>query len=311
MDYNTDLFLGFTWNGVHSSVFETFITTDGEGLKFHNAPSVSNGFATPMFENKHYYTGTSYQRKSITLELAANGLTIAQYRKMLDWLKPGEVGFLQFDSDDYYGYKCVISNIGDGKKHFISGSTPKNYTYLIQFSVTFETVDNYAKSKYINILTAPNINGSIESGAAYNDEGKIELKLTTTIVSPTKTILIEFYNRGDVKNPFVLYCSGLKGDIKLVKEPSLENKTILFISPVLPSGVEIDLEYDSLSGVVYSAGKTIEQLVIQNNYVVSSKIAESGVFIEQIENDISEKFELTVDEGAEVIIAFDKKTFIV
>lgn len=272
-----------------------------------------------MFENKHYYVGTSYQRKNITLELAADSISIKEHRKMLEWLKPGVVGFLQFDSEDFYGYYCVISSLGDSKKYVVSGSNPADYEYLVQFTITFETVENYAVSKYKNIVTAPADGGEVVSGEAYNIDGFKELVVSTLAIDDSKKrVKISFYNRGDLENPFIIYINNIKNQgnsptkIELKKTTGGSNETVLYIEPQIPSTASFDLQYDSLSGIVFSAGGTIEQLVLQDNYVVSSKISKNNVFISPIsETDPPEDFELVINLSAEVVVSFDKKTYIV
>jgi hypothetical protein len=93
----TDKYLGFKYNNKHSREFNAFIINDGEDLKFSNAPSFSNEFATTMFGNKTYFLGTRVENREIGFSVGLINVSFDKYREFLNWLDIHSRGVLSFD----------------------------------------------------------------------------------------------------------------------------------------------------------------------------------------------------------------------
>lgn len=146
-----DEFMGFYWNGKHSSDYNCFIVNKGD-LKFSNFPSFSNSFISPAFQNISYYTGTSVGQKTFSISLCINRLTLQEYNAFLKWLNYNEISTLAFDFDQYYVYNAKLSAMTESTKYVVGhtfSNNKKQNLYMCTLDVTFQCIGApYAYSKY-------------------------------------------------------------------------------------------------------------------------------------------------------------------
>lgn len=139
-----DNYTGFTWNNIHSSRYNCFIENTGH-LNFEPAPSFSNNFINPMFQNRNYYTGMQSQTKKVQLKLVFYQLTLADLNEAMEWLNRTKISDLLFDYEPYWKYCCKLASIGTMEK-YVDGYTIDRNTgyrqdlYIGRVDVTFETV---------------------------------------------------------------------------------------------------------------------------------------------------------------------------
>lgn len=141
----TDPHLFFTFNGTYSRNCNLFIVNDnkGGGTKFVASPDNTVSFATPDYQNNTYYLGTTKKQKTFKHTVAANMLSQHEVQQILQWLKVGEVGFLSYDTNPYWGWDVVVTSVGDVSQYEASDGS------IIEFAVEFKTINDWhARSNY-------------------------------------------------------------------------------------------------------------------------------------------------------------------
>jgi hypothetical protein len=111
-----DEFTTFSWGGVDAfDAFGAFIINDKKGsLKFYNGPGFSNEYATPQFDNASgHLQGVSFKRQTIDFTIGVYWFSIEDYRKLLKWLDPLKVDYLQFGFSPNYRYDVKLAKRAD------------------------------------------------------------------------------------------------------------------------------------------------------------------------------------------------------
>ena len=140
--YYEDCYMYFTFNGIHSSVYNLFIQSKND-LKIENTIGAKSSFVSAAFQEGNYYTGTEKTQKTFKRKCAAEGLTLSQYKAMMKWLTVGTTGFLVFDSNPYWGWTVVLDTVGDAT--FMDGAN----NLVVEFELTFKTIGTYlARNRY-------------------------------------------------------------------------------------------------------------------------------------------------------------------
>ena len=201
--YYEDKYMYFTFNNIHSSKYNLFMKNSGSDLKFINNANSSSQFINPQYQNRAYYSGTNSPQKTFPLDVAAEGLTLHQYKEMMLWLKAGELGFLVFDSNPYWGWDVVLDKADDATYYEKSDGT-----LIVEFKVTFKTVGTtLARSVWpsyfrVNSENASNKYTLIDSSCG-NEYGVPEIVPFSNVkFTLTKKTLIFFDKLDTVKDYF-------------------------------------------------------------------------------------------------------------
>ena len=104
-------YLGFTFDGHHSSEFGLLVVSDGDRYHQSLSPSFSDTVLSVPGKNGGYYFGTQLQMKDFTIRCAFDDMTSHMLHKIQNWLYPNKVGWLIFDETPYKKYKVKLSNI--------------------------------------------------------------------------------------------------------------------------------------------------------------------------------------------------------
>lgn len=140
--YNNDKYLYFSFNGVHSSEYNLFITNKDD-LTIENSVGESSEYVSALFQEGSYYAGTKKTQKTFKRKCAAEGLTLSQYKRMMRWLTTGTTGFLVFDNNPWWGWTVVLDSVGD------ASIMERSDKLLVEFDITFKTVGPYfARNRY-------------------------------------------------------------------------------------------------------------------------------------------------------------------
>ena len=133
--YN-DEYMYFSFGGQHSSKYHLFMQNNKQ-LTIENSVGASSEYSNAMLQEGTYYLGTSRKQKTFKRKCAADGLTLEDYRRMMDWLTVGSTGELVFDSDRYWGWTVVLDNVGD------AAFWGNNNNLTVEFELTFKTIGTY------------------------------------------------------------------------------------------------------------------------------------------------------------------------
>lgn len=133
--YNDD-YMNFTFKGIHSSIYNLFIQNSKE-LTIENTVGASSEYVNALLQEGTYYLGTSRKQKTFKRKCAAEGLTLEQYKGMMQWLTVGTTGELVFDSNKFWGWTVVLDTVGDAT--FVGN----NEFLIVEFELTFKTIGTY------------------------------------------------------------------------------------------------------------------------------------------------------------------------
>lgn len=108
--YKSTDFIGFTFNGQHSSNFNIYSVSDGSRYQSDLIPSPNDYSEKIPGGVGEVYFGTDLDSKEFPLSIAYDNLTERQIRAMRQWLAPEVVGELIFDEHPYKVYIAKVTN---------------------------------------------------------------------------------------------------------------------------------------------------------------------------------------------------------
>lgn len=144
-------FLGFTYNGRHSSELGIVRINTGNRAEMPLSPSFKDSTAEVPGGKGLYYFNTQIQQRQFTINFAYDDLTEKDVRELREWLNPLEQGELIFDEEPYKAYT-------------VKPNTQPKLSYLVfNKEITTETFKLYEPSTVKS------------SGRVYKGEGAIGL----------------------------------------------------------------------------------------------------------------------------------------
>lgn len=146
-----DEYTDFTFNGKTSEQMKVWITNSRD-IQFRLTPEFTDTFVSPAFSNSQVLTGTNITKSTFQLKCIAIDVSMGEWRAIQRWLSPDAVGRLEFNFnyDTYYNAKVSKSITG---KSFVKGGYDKllGDLYIVEFTVDFTTVDDYAALGPVNV----------------------------------------------------------------------------------------------------------------------------------------------------------------
>ena len=103
-------FLGFTFNGKHSSEFGLTVVSPGGFYQENMFSSFEDKTVQVNGKEGVYYFGTEIKTKDFSIQLAFDHLTSENYRKIKEWLSPKKIAKLIFDERPYKYYWVKVSS---------------------------------------------------------------------------------------------------------------------------------------------------------------------------------------------------------
>ena len=114
-----DEFTTFSWGGYDAfDNFGAFIINEKKGsLKFYNGPGFSNEYTKPQFDTQGgFLQGVTFNKQTISFTIGVYWISIEDYRKLLYWLNPMKIDYLQFGFNKDYRYDVKLSKISDSTR---------------------------------------------------------------------------------------------------------------------------------------------------------------------------------------------------
>lgn len=145
-----DEYTDFTFNGVKSSQMKVWITNNKD-LQFRLTPEFSDTFLTPSFGNTQILNNTNITKSTFSLKCIAIDVTMQDWRAIQGWLSPTAVGRLSFDFNVGTYYNAKIDKSISGTSFIKSGDRNLSDRYIIEFTVGFTTVGDYAALGEVNV----------------------------------------------------------------------------------------------------------------------------------------------------------------
>ena len=196
-------FIGFTFNGVHSSDMGIIRTSDGSRFNENLLPASTDKTVQIPGGDGTYYFGSNYTQRQIPISIATDELTETQFRQLKQWLGDKQIHPLVFDEAPYKTYMVKTSSIPTLK--FIcfdnitknNGEIVVNRVYKGEGSLQFIAYFPFARctKKYLSEYTDSNkeewasASGLLITQGGYDGTGAE----------------INLYNPGDIETDFFAY----------------------------------------------------------------------------------------------------------
>lgn len=196
-------FIGFTFNGVHSSDMGIIRTSDGSRFNENLLPTSTDKTVQIPGGDGTYYFGSNYTQRQIPISVATDELTETQFRQLKQWLGDKQIHPLVFDEAPYKTYMVKTSSIPTLKFICFDNITKNNNEMVVnrvykgEGSLQFIAYFPFARctKKYLS---------------EYSDSNKEEWADASGLL-PTQGIYdgtgaeINLYNPGDVETDFFAY----------------------------------------------------------------------------------------------------------
>lgn len=145
-DFKGD-FMGFTFNGVHSSDLNIVRTSDGSRYNSDLLPSFNDNTVAVPGGDGTYYFGSYYNQKPFPIQFATDELDEAQFRQLRQWLGDKGIHDLIFDEAPYKKYSAKIAAVPNF--NYICFDEGTNHrTYKGEGTIQFICYYPFARSVY-------------------------------------------------------------------------------------------------------------------------------------------------------------------
>lgn len=209
-------YLGFTYNGRHSSEFGIVRTSTGNRYDDNLLPNKNVKTTAVPGGDGAYYFGSNYTQRQFTVQFAFDALSDAQLREMRQWLGTGQIHDLIFDEFPYKVYSAAVT--GNATAKHLCFDEGSGVVYKGDGSIQFTCYFPFARSRYkwLSQYTTTNIpewNGdefynnktewAVGSGMLESANGK-DSYVSGTDAGRVKGV-IPIFNPGDLPTDFKLF----------------------------------------------------------------------------------------------------------
>ena len=197
-------FIGFTFNGVHSSDMGIIRTSDGSRFNENLLPTFTDKTVQIPGGDGTYYFGSNYTQRQIPISIATDELTETQFRQLKQWLGDKQIHPLVFDEAPYKTYMVKTSSAPTLKFICFDNITKNNNEMVVnrvykgEGSLQFIAYFPFARctKKYLSDYSDSNkeewasASGLLPTQGSYDETGHP---------------IINLYNPGDVETDFFAY----------------------------------------------------------------------------------------------------------
>ncbi len=151
-------FIGFTYNGIHSSELGIMRTSDGSRFNENLLPTFTDKTAIASGVNETYYFGSQYTQKQFSISVAFDSLTEVQFRKIRQIFGDQKIHDLIFDELPFKIYSAKVSGTPTWKYVCFDDENGER-VYKGEGSIQFICYYPFARSryKYLNNYTIDSI----------------------------------------------------------------------------------------------------------------------------------------------------------
>lgn len=205
-------FLGFTYNGRHSSELGIVRINTGNRAEMPLSPSFKDSTAEVPGGKGLYYFNTQIQQRQFTINFAYDDLTEEDVRELREWLNPLEQGELIFDEEPYKVY-TVKPNTQPKLSYLVFNKEITTETFKLYEPSTVKSSGRVYKGEGAIGLTAyyPYAKAPSKELSYYNSNTKEggfgsqdEWKIAAGFDKEVQLDSLECYNRGDIETPVTL-----------------------------------------------------------------------------------------------------------
>ena len=145
-----DDYIGFTYNGHHSSEYRVVRVNTGSRYETSLVPTPKDTTIDAVGRDGLYYVTSKYQQLTFSLNIAFDDLYDEDIRNLKEWLSPKSEGELWFDEDPYKQYSAKITS--NPKLSWIAFDEPtKGRVYKGEGTIQFICYYPWASSRFRNL----------------------------------------------------------------------------------------------------------------------------------------------------------------
>lgn len=241
-------FIGFTFNGVHSSDMGIIRTSDGSRFNENLLPASTDKTVQIPGGDGTYYFGSNYTQRQIPISIATDELTETQFRQLKQWLGDKQIHPLVFDEAPYKTYMVKTSSIPTLK--FIcfdnitknNGEMTVNRVYKGEGSLQFIAYFPFARctKKYLSEYTDSNKEEWASASGLLTTQGDYD----------GTGAEINLYNPGDIETDFFAYYArtSLKRLIKIYINSNILNFDFSNNDNVIDTYIRINSKANLIEG---------------------------------------------------------------
>ena len=305
-------YLGFTYNGVHSSELGIVRTSNGSRFEENLLPTMQDKTVQIPGGDGTYYFGSFYTQKPLTIPFAFDGLTEDKLEQLRAHFGDKKIHDLIFDERPYKAYGAKVTGTATLKYIPFNEGKERERIYKGEGSITFTCYNPYAicKKKYLSDYTGCANLSEWQAASGLREQGENDILLNGQI---------KLYNPGVKESDFVLTLSteGAKGyEISLGADRGM----LLDWSEsgdLIPQYFIIDSKNNLITGANMlketgnpdSEGKIVANDVIYNEYMTEGDffkipLGESALQIKKyIEN--GDVFDETIPQDTDATISYN------
>lgn len=280
-------FLGFTYNGRHSSELGIVRINTGNRAEMPLSPSFKDSTAEVPGGKGLYYFNTQIQQRQFTINFAYDDLAEEDVRELREWLNPLEQGELIFDEEPYKAY-TVKPNTQPKLSYLVFDREITTENFKLYEPSTVKSSGRIYKGEGAIGLTAyyPYAKAPSKELSYYNSNtkeggfgGQDEWVIASGMDKKPSLDSLECYNCGDIDSPATLSFKVAKGantDDAVSGNIGIE----LYSGTTLQVGTKIGYVYIDTSkmsvNTIYTINSKLELItdedgVARNDIIIASK----------------------------------------
>lgn len=292
-------FIGFTFDGVHSSDLGILRVSSGSRFSEDLLPSFTDQTLTNPGSEETYYFGTTYTQRVISIDIAYDNMTELHKRKLTQLLGQKKLSKLIFDEHPYKYYLCKPS-AAPNLTYVPFGGDGEDRIYKGEGKLTFLVTYPFARSvhKDFDLYVEPDFLSKEEWRVA---SGLLAFsELGTTNIDDTSDTPVKVYNPGDIPAPFNLYF--LFGGSALIPALTISLAgRALVVGSITKKSSDVGVRINSKTHMIEGFTGTVENPILSgylyNEHIISGEffkipVTETGTLMDlNITGPSAEKIE--------------------
>lgn len=189
-------YIGFTFNGIHSSQLGIVRTSEGSRFNENLLPAIQDKTVQVPGGDGAYHLGSYFTQRQFNISYAFDSLTEQQLARIKKVFGDKKIHELIFDETPYKVYKAKVSGTASIKHiPFAEGET--NRVYKGEGSIQFTAFEPFARSvkKYADEYNEQNFNEWESAANLLETQGEFDRLIGNEI---------KLYNPGDRESDFVI-----------------------------------------------------------------------------------------------------------
>ena len=189
-------YIGFTFNGIHSSQLGIVRTSEGSRFNENLLPAIQDKTVQVPGGDGAYYLGSYFTQRQFNISYAFDSLTEQQLAKIKQVFGDKKIHELIFDEIPYKIYKAKVTGTASIKHiPFAEGKTER--IYKGEGSIQFTAFEPFAKStkKYADEYEQQNFKEWKEAAKLLETQGEFDRLIGNSI---------KLYNPGDRESDFII-----------------------------------------------------------------------------------------------------------